>query len=91
MTVKKPFDLLEMFLVMAYEAGNEFNNEFRKEESERENYVFEVLQDYMPEHVKLLMKYWCYYGMVNADGAHARWRSLHEIAVVGCFIKRHGR
>ena len=25
-----------------------------------------------------------------ADGAHARWRSLHEIAVVASFIKKHG-
>jgi hypothetical protein len=25
-----------------------------------------------------------------ADGAHARWRSLHEIAVVASFIKTHG-
>jgi hypothetical protein len=25
-----------------------------------------------------------------ADGAHARWRSLHEIAVVGYFIAKHG-
>lgn len=25
-----------------------------------------------------------------ADGAHARWRSLHEIAVVGYFIAHHG-
>ncbi|MDY6966866.1 MAG: DUF5677 domain-containing protein [Halobacteriota archaeon] len=26
----------------------------------------------------------------HADGAHARWRSLHEIAVVGFFVKLHG-
>jgi hypothetical protein len=25
-----------------------------------------------------------------ADGAHARWRSLHEISVVGSFINTHG-
>jgi hypothetical protein len=26
-----------------------------------------------------------------ADGAHARWRSLHEIAVIGFFIKVNGK
>ncbi len=25
-----------------------------------------------------------------ADGAHARWRSLHEVAVVALFIHKHG-
>jgi len=26
-----------------------------------------------------------------ADGAHARWRTLHEIAVIACFIKDRGQ
>lgn len=87
---KKPFDMFEMFLVIAFEAGDEFNKEFRKDESERENYVLEVLTRLharacqIASEILVLLK--CGY----ADGAHARWRSLHEIAVVGSFIKTHG-
>jgi len=25
-----------------------------------------------------------------ADGAEARWRTLHELTVVACFIYKHG-
>ena len=87
---KKPFDLFETFLVLAFEAGDEFNNEFRKDESEAENYVFEALTRLHARACQIASEVLVLLKSGFADGAHARWRSLHEIAVVASFIKTHG-
>jgi len=87
---KKPFDMFEMSLVIAFEAGDEFNKEFRKDESERENYVLEVLTRLHARACQIASEILVLLKSGYADGAHARWRSLHEIAVVGSFIKTHG-
>ena len=39
---KKPLDLLEVLILLALEAGDDFNREFRQEASKKQNYVFEV-------------------------------------------------
>jgi hypothetical protein len=87
---KKPFDLLEAFLVLAYEAGEEFNDEFRQDETEQENYVLEVLTRLHARACQISSEILVLLRSGFADGAHARWRSLHEIAVVGAFIQKHG-
>lgn len=87
---KKPFDMLEAFWVLALEAGDEFNKEFRKNEAESKNYVFEVLTRLHARACQIASEILVLLKSGFADGAHARWRSLHEIAVVGSFIKTHG-
>lgn len=87
---KKPLDLFESFLVLAYEAGEEFNNEFRKDESERKNYVLEVLTRLHARACQITSEILVLLKSGFADGAHARWRTLHEITVVGSFIKNQG-
>ncbi|MCB9431958.1 MAG: hypothetical protein H6668_08230 [Ardenticatenaceae bacterium] len=87
---KRPFDLFESFLVLAFEAGDEFNSDFRKDATEVENYVLEALTRL---HARACQIAWEVFVLLKsgfADGAHARWRSLHEIAVVASFIKTHG-
>ncbi len=86
---KCPLDLLELFLILSIEAGDKFNEE-NQNASEQKDYVFKVL-------VRLHAKA-CLIGqeiltlMKNgyASGAFARWRSLHETAVTGLFISKHG-
>jgi hypothetical protein len=39
----KPFNLLEMFIVIAYEAGEDINMEIRKDNLYKDKYMFEVL------------------------------------------------
>lgn len=87
---KKPFDMLEAFLIFALEAGDEFNKEFRKDEAESKNYVLEVLTRLHARACQIASEILVLLKNGFADGAHARWRSLHEIAVVGSFIKTHG-
>lgn len=87
---KKPFDLFEAFLVLAFAAGDEFNNEFRKDETEAGNYVLEALTRLHARACQIASEVFVLLKSGFADGAHARWRSLHEIAVVASFIKTHG-
>ena len=87
---KKPLNLLEMFLVISIEAGESFNSEYREEASKEEDFVFDTL-------VRLHGKA-CLIGneiivLLRSgfpDGAHSRWRTMHEISVIGSFIKKHG-
>lgn len=87
---KKPFDLFEAFWVLAFEAGEDFNNEFRKDKAEVENYVLEALTRLHARACQIASEVLVLLKSGFADGAHARWRSLHEIAVVASFIKTHG-
>ena len=87
---KKPFDLFEAFLVLALEAGDEFNSEFRKDKENSENYVLEVLTRIHVRACQIASEILVLLKSGFADGAHARWRSLHELAVVGSFIKTYG-
>ena len=87
---KIPLDLLEMFLALAYEAGEEFNSEFRQKASEEQDCVFDALTRMHARACQISSEILTLLSSGHADGAHARWRSLHEIAVVGSFIREHG-
>jgi len=87
---KTPLQLLELYLLLTIEKGSKFNKENHQNASEQNDCAFEVL-------VRLHAKA-CLIGneiltlMKNgyASGAFARWRSLHETAVVGLFINKYG-
>jgi hypothetical protein len=87
---RRPLDLLEMFLAIALEAGDEFNREFRPAASQEQDYVFEVLTRLQARACQIASEILVLLGAGYADGAHARWRSLHEIAVIGFFISSFG-
>lgn len=87
---KKPLDLLETHLAIALEAGEEFNSEYRGAASEENNFVFEALTRLHARACQITSEVLSLLSSGHADGAHARWRSLHEIAVVGFFVKHHG-
>jgi hypothetical protein len=86
----KPMDLLETFLAIALEAGEDFNQEFRAAASQEHDYVFEVLTRLHARGCQIASEIMALLRSGHADGAHARWRSLHEIAVVDFFIKSSG-
>ncbi|MEN6553255.1 MAG: DUF5677 domain-containing protein [Methanobacterium sp.] len=87
---KTPLQLLELYLLLTIEKEVQFNKENHQNASEQNDYVFEAL-------IRLHAKA-CLIGneiltlMKNgyASGAFARWRSLHETAVTGLFISKHG-
>jgi hypothetical protein len=87
---KKPLDLLETFVTMAFETGADFNDKFRKEAAEAQNHVFDALTRLHARACQIASEILVLLRSGFADGAHARWRSLHEVTVVASFIKTHG-
>ena len=87
---EKPLDLLETFVILAFEAGADFNDKFRKEEAEAQNHVFDALTRLHARACQIASEILILLKSGFADGAHARWRSLHEVTVVASFIKTNG-
>jgi hypothetical protein len=87
---KKPFNLLEMFIVIAYEAGEEINVEIRKDNLPNDKYLLEVLMRLHARACQIASEILVLIKSGYSDGAIARWRTLHEIAVVASFINKHG-
>jgi hypothetical protein len=85
-----PLDLLEIFRELAVQAGDDFNNEFRAAAAVDQNFTFEVLTRLHARACQVSSEILSLLRSGHADGAHARWRSLHEIAVVGFFVGSRG-
>lgn len=84
------FELLKMFIVIAYEAGDEFNREFREFAAQECDCQFDVLTRLHARSCQIANEILTLLRSGYADGAHARWRSTHEIAVIGFFISEFG-
>lgn len=87
---KRPLQLMEIYVAIIKEAAERFHFEYGSPEEE-EDFVYEVIirlhsraRHIASEIIKLLKSGF-------ADGAHARWRTLHEVVVVALFIQKHGR
>jgi len=87
----EPLDLLELFIRLALEAGDDFNKEYGEDAVVSNDAVFEALTRLharacqVSSAILVLMK------AGYADDADARWRTLHEIAVVSNFVSQHGQ
>jgi len=87
---KKPFNLLEYFIIQSTELGRSYNEKNREKAVKEQNFVFESLIQLhgwaclVAKEIMVLIK------SGYADGANARWRTLNEIAVICFFIKKHG-
>jgi len=88
---KKPIDLLEMLLAISYEVGDEFNSKYREEACKTNDYVFDALTRLHARGCQIGFEILALLKSGLADGAHARWRTLHEIAVISFFITEHGQ
>jgi hypothetical protein len=87
---KRPIQLFEMYLTLIKQAGASFNSRYRPQAVKNNDLVFDVVTrlharscQIASEIIKLLKGGF-------ADGAHARWRSLHEVVVVAMFIHQQG-
>jgi hypothetical protein len=87
----KALNLLQLFINIALEAGNDFNNEFREEAVKENDYVFEVLIRLQARACQVASEILVLLKSGYADGAHARWRCLHEIAVISFFISSNNK
>lgn len=87
---KKPLNLMEMFLVIVFEAGEDFNREFRTVAARRHDFVFEALTRLHARGCQIASEVLTLLRSGYADGAHARWRTLYEVAIAAQFIAKHG-
>jgi hypothetical protein len=87
---KEPLDSLEYFLTLAMDLGSEFNQDFRPIAAERKDHVFEALTRLHARSSQVGFEILTLLKSGFADGAHARWRTLHEIAVVALFLSEYG-
>ena len=88
---KDGLDLLESYLVLALELGEAFNKQYRNEAVKEQDLIFDVLVRLQGRAVQVGFEVLTLLRAGLADGAHGRWRTAHEIAVVVHFIADHGQ
>ena len=86
---KKPLDLLDLFISISTEAGADFNSESRKDGKRLGDAKFEALARLHARACQVSSEILVLLRSGYADGAHARWRTLYEIAVVSSFIREN--
>ena len=84
------FDLFEVFLESCAEAGNEFSTKASFENSEDDRYLLSALTGLLARGCQVGYEIFALLTNGYPDGAHARWRTLHEINVTAKFIAEHG-
>jgi hypothetical protein len=87
---KPALDLFEMLLQMCTELGSGFNERFRPEAAENHDCLFEALTLLHSRSCQVGREVLVLLSSGLADGAHARWRTLHELAVTATLIQRAG-
>lgn len=85
------FDLLETFIVICTEAGENFNKSYRPTAVKENDVVFDIVVRNHARACHIAQEILCLLKAGFPDGAHARWRALHEVTVTAMFIKKHGR
>jgi len=87
----KALNALEMIILLSIECGGNFNNHFRPKAEAENDLVLEVLTRLHARGCQVAYEVFTLLKAGYADGAHARWRCLHEIAVVAVYLKNSGR
>lgn len=87
----EPFELLETYIYISQEIGDEFNQEFRPDAAKNNDLVFEVLIRLHGRACKTAFEMFVLMQKGFPEGALARWRTLHEIVVISFFIQKHGQ
>lgn len=82
----EPLELLERFIVWSLETGRAINTEYRPEAAQEQDFVFDALTRLHARAVQVAMEIHHLLKAGFADGAFARWRSLHELSITTSFI-----
>jgi hypothetical protein len=84
-----PFDLAEMTMVVAYEVGEDFNERHQRQAEAEQDPVFDVLVRLHARACRIAEEVLALLRAGFGQAALARWRALHEVAVVASFISEH--
>jgi hypothetical protein len=80
----------DLFVLQARQVGARFNRERRPAATEAQDYEFDALVQLHARACRLAFEIGALMRSGHAEGAHARWRTLHEVAVTVLFIRKHG-
>lgn len=86
----EPLELLERFIVWSQETGEAINSEHRLEAAQEQDFAFDALTRLHARAVQVAMEIHHLLKGGFADGAFARWRSLHELSITTSFITQTG-
>lgn len=86
----KAIDLFDLTAQLALDAGSNFNGSHRPQASADTDFVFEALCRLHARACLTTSEVRALLVSGHATGAMARWRTLHELAVVAFFIKERG-
>src|SRR5258706_5569329 len=86
----KSLDLLEALIGVCLEVGLDFNEKYRPTAIQENNLVFDVLTRLHARGCQVSSEILTLLRNGFADGAHARWRTLHEICTEARFIQIYG-
>lgn len=82
----KPLDLLDALISLSTELGSDFNQKHNSFTSNDQDIIFYVLTRLHARGCQVSSEILTLLRGGFADGAHARWRTLHEISVIAQFI-----
>lgn len=85
----KPINLLKVLHGMSIEFANNILSSIPNDEYEKRKYTFEVLSRLHARACQIVLEIITLLFSGYAEGAMARWRSLHEISVISHFILKH--
>ena len=88
---QRSLELLDLLVSLATEGGDEFNETFKEEAGRSNDPVFKALTLLHARACQIASAILVLLRSGYADDAHARWRTLHEIAVVSNFIGEKGK
>jgi hypothetical protein len=86
----KALDLLDVLLSTSQDTGGRFYTEHRLAAKARNDCTFDALTRLHARGCQVGREILVLLRSGLADGAHARWRTLHELAVTASFIRKHG-
>ncbi|MFD1142160.1 DUF5677 domain-containing protein [Larkinella insperata] len=84
-------DLLELFINVIVETGAAFTEEYEKNTDIEQDFVYEAAARLHARSCQIAYEILTLIKAGYANGAHARWRSLHEFSVILFFIKEKGQ
>jgi hypothetical protein len=85
----KALGLLETLIDISLDTGSLFNREFRPFVIEENDIVFDALTKLHVRSCQVSSEILVLLRNGFADGAHARWRTLHELSTIALYISDH--
>ncbi len=86
---KLAFEKLEFLIEISTDLGQQNHRDLKKKADQEEDYKFAALSNLTPRALLVAREVLCLLEGGFPDGALARWRSLHELAVTAVFIGAH--